>query len=126
MYYTLVTADGVKIKTQEGTYSKEYLAEAFEMSLAPLSPITVESLDDIETLIDGLSGTGGGYKFKLTEEEYNKIFFGKVRQGHNTYKKGMLVEYFAIRQEMVNARQEAKRASRKAYYKTNGTLVGFE
>lgn len=125
MYYILVTADGVKIKTQEGTYSKGYLAEAFEMSLAPLSPITVESLDDIETLIEGLSGTEGGYKFKLTEEEYNKIFFGKVRQGCNTYKKGMLVEYFAIRQEMVNAGQEAKRASRKAYYKTNRTLVGF-
>jgi hypothetical protein len=125
VYYILVTADGVKIKTQEGTYSKGYLAEAFEMSLAPLSPITVESLDDIETIIEGLSGTEKGYKFKLTDEEYNKIFFGKVRQGYNTYKKGMLVEYFAIRQEMVNAGQEAKRASRKAYYKTNRTLVGF-
>lgn len=124
MYYILVTADGVTIKTQEGT-PKDYLTEAFEMSLAPLPPITVESLDDIETLIEGLSGTEGGYKFKLTDEEYSKIFFGKVRQGYNTYKKGMLVEYFAIRQEIVNARQEAKRVARKAYYQANRTLVGF-
>ena len=33
---------------------------------------------------------------------------------------------FAIYQEIMKALQEAKRADRKAYYKANGTLMGFK
>lgn len=33
---------------------------------------------------------------------------------------------FAIYQEIMKALQEEKRSARKAYYKANGTLRGFE
>lgn len=36
------------------------------------------------------------------------------------------MKYFALEQWLLKKAQEAKRAARKAYYKQNGTLRGFE
>jgi len=36
------------------------------------------------------------------------------------------MKYFALEQWLLKKAQEAKRAARKAYFKKNGTLRGFE
>lgn len=75
MRYIVAANNGLTIiPSAQVKYSDEVISEIFDDLFIPHSPIIIESKEDVKILLDTIGCSNHAYYFKLTDEEYEKIF----------------------------------------------------